>query len=185
MTLNKAILESVTKLNEHKGKGYKWNNSLDGSIGDVLWENKIILKGNPENFTYCCGLTLQAYLMACTAVDKHLGNPSDVLAIKRKWFIMDSVQPIYENKGPVDALEPKGHGREVMIEEAEPGDLVQLWRKNGSGHSVIFIQSFTENGVKALKYWSTQPSTQGIGYRTEYFEGVQNPITHVHICRPI
>lgn len=184
--MNEAILKSITHLNQFQGKGYKWAPGLDGSAGDVLWDEKVILKGNPEQLTYCCGLTLQAYIMACTAVGKHLGSADDVMGIRRKWFIADPLPgPLYEAKGPADALVPRGHGREVTLDEALPGDLVQLWRKSGSGHSVIFINTFTENGVKALKYWSTQPSTNGIGYRTEYFEGVKNPITHVHICRPI
>jgi hypothetical protein len=154
---------------------------------DVLWDGKVILKGNPEQLTYCCGLTLQAYIMACTATDKHLGTVADVMAIRRKWFIadVDMEESLFSNKGPVDALVPAGHGRQVSIDEAVPGDCVQLWRKSGSGHSVIFINSFTEDGIRALKYWSTQPATKGIGYRTEYFDGVKNPITHCWICRPI
>lgn len=191
MALNKAILESITLLNNFQGKGYKWAAGLDGSTDDVLWpdnqgEMKPILRGNPDKLTYCCGLTLQAYLMACNKIGKHLGDYNEVMNIRRTWFIAQNVkQPIWENRGPLDALEPVGHGIETTLEQAIPGDLVQLWRKSGSGHSVIFQHYFTENGVKALKYWSTQTATGGIGYRTEYFEGVKNPITHVHICRPI
>ena len=184
MTMNQAILEAITKLNAHKGKGYKWPANIDGSIGDVLYKGKRILKGNPDDFTYCCGITLQAYLMACDAVGKDLGTPEDVMNIRRTWFIAQNVkQPVYMNPGPLDAL--GANGRAVKLLEAEPGDLIQLWRKSGSGHSVIFINTYTENGYRALKYWSTQKGTNGIGYRTEYFEGVTNPIEHIHICRPL
>lgn len=187
MTLNEAILQAITKLNEHREKGYHWDSSgsTGGSIGDVLWEDKIILRGDPEYRTYCCGITLQAYLMGCAIIHKHLGSPSDVLAIKKKWFIEKFVEPLYLNKGPVDALVPLGLAREVSIEEAQPGDLCQIWRANGWGHSVIFINSFIENDFRALKYWSSQKLTKGIGYRTEYFGGVQNPITHAYLCRPL
>lgn len=191
MALNKAIQESITLLNAFQGKGYKWAPGLDGSTDDVLWADadgkiKPVLNGNPEQLTYCCGLTLQAYLMACNRISKHLGTWEDVMRIRRIWFIAQDVkEPIWENRGALDALEPVGHGVSTTLEQAIPGDLVQLWRKSGSGHSVIFQHYFTDNGMRALKYWSTQPATNGIGYRTEYFEGVKNPITHVHICRPI
>lgn len=187
MSMNKAILESVTMLNTHAGLGYKWAPGLDGCVGDVLYEDQVLLKGNPDDLTYCCGLTLQAYIMACTKIGKHIGTFADAMAIRRKWFIAEAIPgaPLYDNKGPVDALVPVGHGMEVELKDAIPGDLVQLWRKSGSGHSVIFINSFMENEIRALKYWSTQPSTKGIGYRTEYFDGVKNPIEHIHICRPI
>lgn len=183
--MNKAILEAITKLNVHKSQGYKWPAPIDGSIGDVFYKGSKILKGNPDNFTYCVGITLQAYLMACEAKGKDLGTASDVMNIRRTWFIAQNVkQPLHANGGALDALSP-AHGRAVKLSEAQPGDLVQIWRKSGSGHFVIFINTYTENGYQALKYWSTQPATNGIGYRTEYFEGVQNPIEHIHICRPL
>lgn len=183
--MNEAILKAIAELNKSSGKGYKWPAKIDGSIGDVTYKGSVILRGNPDNFTYCCGITLQAYLMACEAIGKDLGTSSDVMNIRRTWFISHNVkQPLDENGGALDALSPD-HARKVELSEAQPGDLVQLWRKSGSGHSVIFINSFTENGYRALKYWSTQKATNGIGYRTEYFDGVKNPITRIHICRPL
>jgi hypothetical protein len=178
-TLNKFILEAIEKLNAYQGKGYLWPSNIDGSIGDVMYKDKVILHGNSFNHTYCCGLTLQAYIMACNAAGKDLGSYGDVMKIRSTWFIASAVKdPVHENKGPVDALVPRGFGIEVPLAEAQPGDLVQLWRKNGSGHSVIFI----ERDGDSFYYWSTQKSTNGIGYR---FEGVPNPVTHTHICRPL
>jgi hypothetical protein len=181
-TLNKFILEAIEKLNAHKGMGYHWPANIDGSIGDVMYQDKIILRGNSFNHTYCCGLTLQAYLMAVSASGKDIGSYADVMKIRKKWFIADPIEPLQQNKGAADALVPLGFGSEVSINEAQPGDLVQLWRKNGSGHSVIFIST---DGKLVVNYWSTQKSTNGIGYRTERLEYVTNPITHIHICRPL
>lgn len=50
------------------------------------------------------------------------------------------------------------------------GDLVQIWRSNGSGHSVVFKGFVDENndGVpEMLCYWSSQTSTEGYGDRCE------------------
>lgn len=184
--MNKEILKSIAELNAYQKIGYKWPAKIDGSIGDVKYKDAIILHGNPDNFTYCCGLTLQAYLMACERIGKDLGSVSQVRKIRRVWFIAEFKEPLESNGGAVDALEPLGYGRRVKLEDALEGDLIQFWRKNGSGHSAVFINQYTENGYRALKYWSSQPSTNGIGYRTEWFdEAVPNPITTIHVCRPL
>jgi hypothetical protein len=181
MSINQSIEEAINQLNTFQGKGYLWPSNIDGSVGDVLYENKIVLKGNPDNYTYCCGLTLQVYLMACNKLGKHLGSLSDVYAIKRKWFIADPVQPLSANKGQVDALVPRQLGVEVFENNVQKFDFAQLWRKTGSGHSVVFITFVEERGRKAIKYWSTQRSTNGIGYKTEWLDNMEK----VYYCHPI
>jgi len=50
------------------------------------------------------------------------------------------------------------------------GDLVQIWRKNGSGHSVIFKGFLDTDGDgrnDRLCYWSSQNKTNGYGNRCE------------------
>lgn len=190
MTLNKAILERIGKFNIiAKDKGYEWDASgkTHGSYGDVLWDGQVILKGAENLKTYCSGVNLQVYLMVCADIGKPLGTAEEVREIQKDWFMVAPKVglPLYENKGPVDALVPRGLGREVSWDEAEPGDQCQLWRKLGSGHNVTLISRWTENGVKCLKYWSSQNATNGVGFRTEYFDGVKNPITQLYICRPI
>lgn len=190
MTLNQVILDQIAKINAAaKDKGYEWDSSgkTHGSFGDVLWDGQVILKGAENLKTYCCGVNLQGYLMSCDEIGKMLGTAADVRGIQRDWYMVVPKKgiPIYENKGPVDALVPRGLGREVSWDDAEPGDQCQLWRKSGSGHNVTLINKFTDKGIKAVKYWSSQPSTNGPGYKTEYFDGVKNPITHLWICRPI
>lgn len=186
MTLRDAIINAIKELTFlSKDKGYHWDTSsgIGGSVGDLVWDGKTIMRGHPEMKTYCCGITLQAYLMACEQIGKHI-DYADVLKIKRAWFVQFPREPVFMNKGPVDSLVPR-FAREIPIDQVQEGDFAQIWRRNGSGHSIAPVAFFTENGVKALKYWSSQPSTNGPGYRTEYFEGVQNPITHVWACRPL
>ena len=50
------------------------------------------------------------------------------------------------------------------------GDLVQIWRKNSSGHSVIFkgfVDKDKDGVPELLCYWSSQTSTEGYGDRCE------------------
>jgi hypothetical protein len=72
----------------------------------------------------------------------------------------------------VYALGKLGIGKQVTEKEAKPGDFLQLWRTNKSGHSVVFLDWVTDSGRPiGVKYRSTQTSTKGIGDRVEYFTG--------------
>jgi hypothetical protein len=71
------------------------------------------------------------------------------------------------------AIEKLGIGQRVATKDAKPGDFLQLWRTNKSGHSVVFLDWVSDKGQPiGVKYRSTQTSTKGIGDRTEYFTGV-------------
>ena len=63
-------------------------------------------------------------------------------------------------------------GRAIACGDARRGDFAQIWRNNGSGHSVVFLDWVREDGaIVGLRYWSTQPATDGIGERVERFDG--------------
>ena len=66
-------------------------------------------------------------------------------------------------------LEKEKLGRKVEWEEAEPGDFVQFWRNNKSGHSVLFLgwERDSVGVISGLKYRSSQTKTDGIGDRIE------------------
>ena len=68
-----------------------------------------------------------------------------------------------------------------------PGDFVQLWRHDGSGHSVIFLDWVRDGeALVGLRYWSTQTTTNGIGEAVERFgtEGRAIDRAAFHLCRP-
>jgi hypothetical protein len=76
--------------------------------------------------------------------------------------------------------------RITKLADARAGDFVQIWRHRGTGHSVIFIDWVRKGGrIQGLRYWSTQKSTQGIGYRTELFgsEGKALRRDMFYLCR--
>ena len=53
--------------------------------------------------------------------------------------------------------------------EAIPGDFVQFWRNNNSGHAVIFMNwvKNEKEQIVGINYRSSQKQTNGIGSRTE------------------
>ena len=69
------------------------------------------------------------------------------------------------------AIVGNGLGRRIdRIEDAGPGDFVQLWRTNGTGHSAVFLEAVREEGrVVGLRYWSSQGSTNGVARNVERF----------------
>ncbi len=62
------------------------------------------------------------------------------------------------------------------MEDAVAGDFCQIWRKSGSGHSVVLIEKINKNGkVVALRYYSSNAGRNqttgrtGAGEGTEYY----------------
>lgn len=157
------------------GGGYLWPDPSDGVTTDVLYHGEVVAKAGKGS--YCCGLTFEVYLAACERYARlqgfdsyNLREGNDVLSawgvkkMKSDWYVATGGKG-----GVVDALVPRGLGIGVELEDVQEGDFIQFWRKSGSGHSAILITA-NENEIE---YFSTQPSTHGIGYRTEKFDSVK------------
>ena len=73
------------------------------------------------------------------------------------------------------------------LEEVRPGDFLQFWRNSGSGHSSVFIdwERDATGTIEGVWYWSTQGSTDGIGYNLEYFGSGESDLdpAHFHAAR--
>lgn len=57
-----------------------------------------------------------------------------------------------------------------QIEKAKPGDFLKIfWNaevgKNERGHSVIYMGKQLLNGVEMIRYWGSNTSTQGFGFK--------------------
>ncbi len=170
--LNALVLKIAESYPRDGTHPYHWpkGSSWAGTTRDLFYLGTRIADGDPQGRAYCCGLTFEVLIRAWEAwsrarkADFRIGDldAPALLRLRSDWYCSGS-----ERRGPVAALVPRGLGVEVArIEDARPGDFVQIWRKNGSGHSVIFVAR--EGG--GLKYWSTQNATNGIGYRTETYE---------------
>lgn len=172
--MNEKILEIIKRYPTDGTHNYYWVNNFDGSTEDVYYKGALILRGDHLKRTYCAGLTFEVFLKACIELNIDLGTVENVRKMKREWFVATG-----KRKGPVDAIVPQ-FANSVDLKKAKPGDFCQFWRKNGSGHSVIFLKE--NNGF--LKYWSTQPSTNGIGERIESLNSnSRNPITEIYIAQ--
>lgn len=138
------------------GGGYTWDASkpTSGSPKAIIYKGEVILQ--KDTATYCCGLTMHVYF---ELFGKHLDISVDAMKLlQRRWYCA-----MGNRGGAQDALIAINQGTKHTIEDAEPGMFLQLWRNSGSGHSVVY----TGKNETHLFYWSTQPKTQGVGYRSE------------------
>lgn len=186
---NKSIVELVLSYPRQGEHTYWWPRSgggaYDGATTDVLVNGKTVLRGESQARTFCCGLTLEVFYRYAAskpgAAAKLAENSDD---FKRDWFCREINSP-----GPLDALLRVGMGKKIeKLDDALPGDFVQLWRNGKSGHSVIFVNWLKDASGKKVgfQYWSTQTSTNGIGYASEAFGPAKNQVMteHFSIARP-
>jgi len=164
-----------------------------GTTQDIYYQGELVAEGDPEGRCFCVGLTWEVYMRAFEAADKMTGGTgslngmtvSDLTEFRIDWFIRD-----LWGDGNVDALENYGLGERVTnLEDAQHGDIVQFWRNSGSGHNNLFIEwvrADDDNTIIGLTYWSTQGSTDGIGYNTEYFGSSGSSInpSYLFLARP-
>lgn len=167
--------EVLATVNSMSGGGYKWEKGNPdcgpGVPEDIVFKSTTLLKAVPEYGTYCCGYTFWVFFkvaMAHNMLDSK--TVKQVREAQQAWYIGLAAAGL---KGPAYVLPTLAIGDAIDPEEARPGDFLQIWRTNGSGHSVVFTGWETAaDGTKiGVKYRSTQPSTDGIGDRMEKLSG--------------
>jgi hypothetical protein len=207
--LNPFVLNLIQKY--ALGGGYYWpkDSSSDGTTQDISYQGEIVARKHSSGETYCCGLTFEVYLLSYKSVCDSIHipfkidnlTPKDVRQMKSDWFVATG-----KLKGPADALVPRKLGYEIQMEDAKPGDFLQLWRDvpppSLSGHSVVFLNWIRakdrmtggDNTIIGLNYWTTQTSTNGIGKRVEFFgepskrlgyNAGSKPVKNVYIARAL
>ena len=149
------------------GGSYVWTNG-SGVPRDIRHEGELILKAQ-EKGTYCSGFTFCVAMEAAQERGLLKGKSADaVRQFQKLWY--GSTKEAAERQCAF-AVEQLGIGREVKsLADAQPGDFMQIWRTNKSGHSVLFLDWVREGDeVVGIKYRSSQKSTDGVGDRVEYF----------------
>lgn len=194
---NKMVLDTIKTYPTNGVHGYWWprsgESSYSGCTQDLFLDGKKVMTGEPKKQTFCCGLTLEVFLVTYKKWLEPRGgdkasavSPDDWQTFQRLWFVEKSNGP-----GPSAACERFKIGKLITADEALPGDFVQLWRtpkegKAPTGHSVIFLawEKNSDGKKTGLKYWSTQPGTNGIGERIEPI-GPDGGIAmeNTHFCR--
>jgi hypothetical protein len=171
------VLEEYPRDGTHR---YLWVNSYDGVTRDVLYENRVVARENPDGSgtCFCCGLTFEVFFRSLQRLFGDLKQDQDVNGMvwsqMRDLLVIWFVQQMW-GEGPGPAVEKYGIGDKIYsFADARKGDFLQYWRTTGSGHSVIFIEwmlNTATGDTTGFRYWSTQGSTNGINYSTEYFTG--------------
>ena len=158
-------LDAIAAFPDGGGYDKSWKGS--GSPEEIVFKGKTILaKG--ANGTYCCGFTF-AVAMRMAESRGLLADKSveQVQRFQREWF---GATPASRETQCVVAAENFDIGREVKLDDARPGDFIQLWRASGTGHSVVLLRQIRRDGrLVGIEYRSSQGSTNGIGNRTELF----------------
>lgn len=157
--------------------GYYWPSGSDwtGTTRDIWYRDELVAEGDPEHRSYCSGITWETFMRAWAEVDLATGGDGtlngitvdDLQDFRTDWYVRE-----LWGDGVGIAVENYGIG-EVVTDWADvrPGDYVQIWRHSGSGHTFVFIEWLKddEGAIEGVRYWSTQSSTDGIGYNEEYF----------------
>ncbi len=167
----------VTELEGYPRDGtypYKWEGN--GVTHDIYYQDTLILADNVTgNYCYCSGITYQVFMDAYEDYNTYFGyndiygmTPTDADLFRKEWYGW------YDTRCSVAAITKYKVGYEIPYTDkwkVKAGDDVQLWRWSGSGHSVIFIdwERDAQNNIIGIKYWSTQSSTDGINYNSEFF----------------
>ncbi len=156
--------------------GYYWPSGSDwsGTTRDIWYQEVLVAEGDRDGRCFCVGLTWEVYMRAWEEVDRSTGGDGsingvsvdDLYVFRTDWFVRE-----LDGAGPSEAFEHYGVGEELTdVSKFLPGDFVQFWRHSGSGHNVIFVDWLVEGGdIVGLEYWSTQSSTDGVGYNSERF----------------
>jgi hypothetical protein len=157
---------------------YWWPDDSHGWGGnphDIFYGGQLFAPGDAELRSYCVGITFEVFMRTFDQLDTDydLGGDlngvsfDELYELRTDWYVRD----LY-GMGIVDAMDNYGIGQRVSSwDDVQPGDIIQFWRHSGSGHNAIFIGWEVDgNGeVTGFTYWSTQGSTDGIGYNDEYF----------------
>lgn len=144
---------------------YTWPAEPPGTHGvtqDLFLGKKKIAKASEGS--HCVGITFEVFWRALLlqpggAAGAGL-DEKQAKDLLRLWFVPD-----LGGRGVAEALPLYRLGKVLPAEEALPGDFVQAWMFDGSGHSFVFVGwVYNESQQRVgVRYWSSQPWTDGIG----------------------
>jgi hypothetical protein len=153
-----------------------------------------VISDNVEgNYCYCSGITYEVFMDAWATYNSAKGNSpahisnltyNQMKSFRTKWYAADGTIT-----GAPGAISAYGCGFEITEwDKVITGDLVQIWRLGGSGHSVIFDSWIRDTGGNktTIRYWSTQTSTNGIGFNEEDYSNLdQSKTVFARVVKPV
>jgi hypothetical protein len=158
------VLEFAREYEDGGGYDNSWKGT--GVPDEIRFKDERILARGKG--TYCCGFTfavaMDVALKRGLLADK---RPDEIRVFQKQWY--GATEESREIQSSL-AVEKLGIGKRIEPDDVLPGDFLQFWRTNKSGHSVVFLDWAEEDGRRVgFKYRSSQGSTKGIGDRVEYF----------------
>jgi hypothetical protein len=173
----KLVLEVAKTYPTDGTHGYYWpkSGSWPGTTMDLFYMGKKVGEADPKKRCFCCGITFEVFFRAyenyCAKAKKPFRildlDADGVLKLRHEWF-----GPTEKDRTTLQkAITLYKLGKAIPLEDARPGDFCQLWRHSGNGHSVIVVALEKDAAGKpaALRYWSSQGSTNGISENVERF----------------
>ncbi len=179
-SLNTWVLDAI---DGYQGGSYPYLLNTDyanynGVTRNISYKNSIIAKAHPSGnrASHCTGITFEVFFKAMQARNRELGisiddfngmSANDLRSFMQLWYVAG---PKSSNNLAI-AVERYGIGTRIYnLSDAKPGDFIDFSRSNGTGHAAVLINWVWQNGeIVGFKYWSSQGSTDGISYNTEYF----------------
>ena len=182
--INRAVLDAVEKIQATAPDGGGYFTGPKASPPESPIGFPVCLLGSkllepPRSTSYCSGASYAALigaldtLLAARAADL---TPERLEAIRMQepngarredfvklwgWWNADGPGCLY-------ALAMYSHlGSRIGASQAQPGDFCNIQWQHGNGHSVVFLGwERSPTGEPAMKYWSSQKGTNGLGVQT-------------------
>ena len=164
------------------GGEYIWSST--GCPEALKHGNDTLLKRSKSG-TFCSGFT-------CTVFFKVMQSYGcfDTLSLQALRSIQ---QDWYGNTNAaaetqcLHVLEKWKWGQKVNLEDALPGDFLQFWRNNNTGHSALFLgwERDSQGNITGIRYRSSQKRTNGIGEMTEPVGAGSRALNpkRIYLCR--
>ena len=131
---NNIVLDFIREYPADGTHKYWWprkgESNYSGCTRDLYLGGECVMKGEPQKRTFCCGMTLEIFLVSYEKwLEKHGGENASLISsdkwkrFQKLWFVLNTNGP-----GPSAALEEFRLGRTIEPDMALPGDFVQIWR---------------------------------------------------------
>lgn len=147
--------------------GGKYKLAGSGSPEAIIFHGETILPAGKDG-TYCSGFTFAVVMRSAT--ERGLlknKSPEQIRQFQKEWY---GATPESAEVQAGFAMKNLGIGKNIDWEDARPGDFIQFWRTKKTGHSAVFLEWIVENEKTiGFRYRSSQPSTDGISDKVEYF----------------
>lgn len=140
----------------------------DSGVSETIEHKGSVILPASAGGTYCCGFTFQVAMRVARL--RGLLDDKSVEDVRRFQKIWYGALPGSEIRQCAMAVEELGVGYSVDLEDARPGDFMQLWCVGrGAGHSVIFLDWLRDREGRVVGVRFRSSGGRGVGDGTAFF----------------